>query len=149
MALRDIVIINKDKDGFLRKQTREVKNITPHILMLLDDMTETLTIYNGVGISAPQIHVLRKLVVIKINDKIIEFINPVIIDQNGSSMDIEGCLSIPYTNGKVERPEEITVEYMDRYGEMRKATASGIEARAICHEIDHLNGILFVDKMVS
>lgn len=149
MALRDVVTVNNDVDGFLRKSTREVKEITPHILMLLDDMVETLNFNKGVGLAAPQIHVLRKMMVTKINDKITEFINPVILEGSGSSIDEEGCLSVPYRSGKVERPEEVTVAYTNRDGETVTIVAFGAEARVICHEIDHLNGVLFTDKMVN
>ena len=128
MALR---IVLQEPDERLRKKSREVKEITPRILQLLDDMAETMKTYDGVGLAAPQVGVLRRVVVIDVGQGLVELINPVITSFEGENRDEEGCLSCEGRRGYVVRPQE----------------AEGLFARAICHECDHLDGKLFIDIM--
>ncbi len=147
MAIRDIVVGEDNED--LRKVCREVKHINDHILTLLDDMKETLHVEDGSGLAAPQVGVLRRIAVLEYEDDYYELINPKIISQSGDVIEEEGCLSLPGLWGIVSRPEKIKVSYMDRNGEMHEINVSGMKARVFCHEIDHLDGILFVDKMIE
>ncbi len=147
MAIRDIVTGTKNEA--LRKTSRPVTSITKHIITLLDDMKETLHIEEGSGLAAPQVGVLRRVAVVEYEDEYYELINPVIMKFSGEAIEEEGCLSIPGIRGRVKRPDEITVRYIDRNGKKRQQKISGITARVFCHEIDHLNGILFVDKMIK
>ena len=147
MAIRDIV---KGTDNpALRKKSREVNGINKHILTLLDDMKETLAVEDGVGLAAPQVGVLRRIAIVNYNDQLYELINPRIISGSGEAIEEEGCLSVVGQRGKVKRPEKITVTYIDRNGKRQKQEITGITARVFCHEIDHLDGILFVDKMIN
>ena len=143
MAVRRIV---KVVDEVLTKVSRPVKEIDKRILTLLDDMRTTMYAADGVGLAAPQVGILRRVVVVDVGDGIIELINPEIIASSGSCIDIEGCLSAPGRNGKVERPEKVTVRALNRKGEMMQYEAEGLLARCFCHEIDHLEGILFTSK---
>ncbi|AEE96181.1 peptide deformylase [Mahella australiensis] len=147
MALREI---RKFKDPILRKKARPVVKIDKRLLTLLDDMVETMKKAEGVGLAAPQVGILKRVVVIADmdEDKIIELINPEIIAQSGEQVGPEGCLSFPGMSGTVKRPEQVTVRAMDRKGEIREVTGTGIIARAFCHEIDHLDGIVFLDKVI-
>ncbi len=147
MAIRDIVL-GEDNEA-LRKVSREVKTINQHILTLLDDMKETLFVEDGGGLAAPQIGVLRRIAVISYDDKYYEVINPKIISESGELIEEEGCLSLPDEWGPVKRPETIKVSYLDRNGAEQEMEATGMLARIFCHEIDHLDGILFVDKMIE
>jgi peptide deformylase len=147
MAIRDIVKGRNNES--LRKVSREVRQITPHILTLLDDMKETLHVEEGVGLAAPQVGVLRRIAVVEYDEKYYELINPKIIDFTGEAIEEEGCLSIPGVRGKVKRPESVTAQYTDRHGKRKKVTVTGIAARGFCHEIDHLDGVLFVDKVME
>jgi len=147
LAIRDVVT-GEDNEA-LRKVSREVKNINQHILTLLDDMKETLFVEDGGGLAAPQVGVLRRIAVISYDDKYYEIINPNILSESGESIDDEGCLSLPDIWGPVIRPETIRVSYLDRNGEEHEIEATGMLARIFCHEIDHLNGVLFVDKMLE
>ena len=146
MALR---IVLQEPDERLRKKSREVKEITPRIIQLLDDMAETMKSYDGVGLAAPQVGVLRRVVVIDVGDELYELINPEIVSTEGDVVDVEGCLSVPGRRGKVARPETVTVRALDRKGELREYTGTGLLARAFCHEIDHLDGTLYLDKMIE
>ncbi len=147
MAIRDIV---KGTDNpALRKKSREVNGINKHILALLDDMKETLAVEDGVGLAAPQVGVLRRIAIVNYNDQLYELINPRILSGSGEAIEEEGCLSVVGQRGKVKRPEKITVTYIDRNGKRQKQEITGITARVFCHEIDHLDGILFVDKMIN
>ncbi len=147
MAIRDIV---KGKDNVaLRKVSRDVRQITPHILTLLDDMKETLHAEEGVGLAAPQVGVLRRIAVVEYEERYYELINPKIVDFSGEAIEEEGCLSIPGVRGRVKRPDSVTAQFMDRHGRKKKLTVTGIAARAFCHEIDHLDGVLFVDKVLK
>lgn len=143
MAVRTI---RKDGDEILRKISRKVEVIDDRILTLLDDMKETMKKAEGVGLAAPQVGVLRRIVVIDVGDGLIELINPVIVFEGGEQVEEEGCLSIPGIRGKVKRPEKVIVRAMNRKGETAEITGTGLLAVAFCHEIDHLNGILFTDK---
>lgn len=150
MALRQI---RKDGDEILRKKSREVMQdeITGEkIQSLIDDMIETMHHYNGVGLAAVQVGVLKRVVVIDIDDGhgVYVLINPVILKTKGGKECDEGCLSFPNEFGKVLRPEEVTVEFYDRTGKMTKLKAKDLLAQAICHECDHLEGELFVDKVI-
>ena len=144
MALRDIV---KEPDERLKKVCRPVKEITPHILTLLDDMAETMNFAEGVGLAAPQVGVLRRIVVIDVGEGLIELINPEIIAFSGEQTGPEACLSCGERRGIVTRPCKVTVRALDRYGKMQEYTGEGLLARAFCHELDHLDGVLFLDRM--
>lgn len=142
MAIRQIV---KDPDPILRQKSKEVKEITPNILKLLDDMAETMYDAPGVGLAAVQVGILKRLVVIDVGDGLIELINPVIVSKEGEQTGPEGCLSIPGVTGEVTRAYKCTVEALNRHGEKIVIEGEGYLARAIQHEVDHLNGILFTD----
>lgn len=143
MAIRDIRL---DSDPILRKKSREIENIDSRILELLDDLTDTMYVAEGVGIAAPQIGVLRRAIVVDIGEGPIKMINPNIVLEEGSEIKPEGCLSVPGYTGLVERPFKVNVEYIDENGVEVFLEAQELLARAICHEIDHLNGILYTDK---
>lgn len=148
MALRNILKIDEDAD-ILRKKSRDVENIDNRIITLLDDMKETMENAKGVGLAAPQVGVLKKVVVIDIGEGLIEFINPVIVYQKGEQCNEEGCLSIPGRSGKVKRPEKVIVRAKNRNGETFELEAEGLLAIACCHEIDHLSGIVYIDKAIE
>ena len=139
-----------EKDGILRKKSREVDNIDEKIQILIDDMIETMYKYNGVGLSAVQVGILKRVVVIDIDDgtgvKIL--INPKITKTKGEQEVEEGCLSFPNQYAKMIRPKEVTVEALDRNGKKIIIKAKDLLAQAIAHECDHLDGIVFVDKMI-
>lgn len=145
MAIRQVIT---EKDPTLRKKSRKVDEITPRILTLLDDMAETMYESDGVGLAAPQVGVLRRVIVIDIRDDhgLIELINPEIVEEFGQTFDEEGCLSVPGVTAKVERPLEVTVRGLNREGEEVEYKAFDYLAKAFCHEIDHLDGILFIDR---
>lgn len=143
MAKLNIV---KDGDPLLRKKSKPVDKITPRILTLLDDMTETMRTANGCGLAAVQIGILRRIVVIEVEEgTVYEMINPEIIKKSGKQEEMEGCLSVPGKYGITDRPMHATVRYTDRHGKRCELTGSGLLARAICHETDHLDGTLFTD----
>ncbi len=146
MALRNI---RKLGDDILRKKCRPVETIDEKILTLLDDMAETMYDANGVGLAAPQIGILKRIVVIDIGEGLIELINPEITSFEGNVKDTEGCLSVPGKYGYVVRPSKVTVVALDRNGERIEITGEGMLAKAICHELDHLDGIVFVDKVTE
>ena len=146
MAVRTI---RKDGDEVLRKVCRKVEIIDDRILTLLDDMKETMYKAEGVGLAASQVGVLRRVVVIDIGDGLIELINPVIVFESGEQLEEEGCLSIPNVRGQVKRPAKVIVRAMDRKGETFEIEGTELLAIALCHEIDHLNGILFTDKAIN
>ncbi len=138
--------IVKIGDNTLRTVCRPVDTITPRIIRLLDDMTETMRAADGVGLAAPQVGVLRRIVVIETPDEgLIELINPKIIAYSGEQESEEGCLSVPGRWGVTRRPMHVTVRALNRNGESFDMTGSGLLAKAFCHEIDHLDGKLFVD----
>lgn len=146
MALRQI---REEHDPVLRKISKEVREVTPRIRDLIGDMKDTMYHANGVGLAAPQVGILKRVIVVDINMEEKDphvFINPVITKTEGTCNGTEGCLSVPGLFGYVDRPERITVEYLDENGEAKTLEAEDFFARAICHEVDHLNGILFIDK---
>ena len=133
-------------DETLRKVCRPVDKITPRILTLLDDMIETMRAADGCGLAAPQVGVLRRVVVVEVEEgKPIELINPKIIAYSGEQVGSEGCLSVPGKSGTVTRPMHVTVRAMNRYGETFDITGSELLARAFFHELDHLDGKLYID----
>lgn len=146
MALREIL---KFGDDVLRKKCREVTKFDEKLAQLLDDMKETLQAADGVGLAAPQVGILRRAVVIDVHDGkgAIELINPVITEQSGTQTGNEGCLSAPGEWCEVERPQNVTVKAFDRNGNEFEIKGSDLLARAICHEVDHLEGILFIDRV--
>lgn len=138
--------IVKVGDDVLRKKCRPVDEITPKIIRLLDDMAETMRDAQGVGLAAPQVGILRRIVVIEVEEgNLIELINPKIIAYAGEQDGTEGCLSVPGKWGMVKRPMHVTVRAINRYGEEFELTGSELLARAICHELDHLDGKLYID----
>lgn len=144
--------IVKVGDPVLRKVCRPVDAITPRINTLLDDMIETMREADGVGLAAPQVGVLRRVVVIETPDEgLIELINPKIIAYSGEQEGEEGCLSVPGRWGITKRPMHVTVRAINRAGETFDITGSGLLAKAFCHEIDHLDGKLYIDiaKMID
>lgn len=146
MALRRIT--NYKTDDILRKKSKYVDKMDEKIVELLDDMAETMYHAKGVGLAAPQVGILKRVVVIDIGEGLIKLVNPEIIEQEGKRQDIEGCLSIPEITGEVVRPNRIKVKALNENGKNIKLEGTGLLARAFCHEIDHLNGILFIDKVV-
>jgi len=144
MAIRNV---RKEGDPILRKTSREVQEITPKIRVLIDDMLETMYEANGVGLAAPQVGILKRIVVIDIGDDSgpLVMINPEIIREEGSQTGDEGCLSIPGKAGQVTRPNEVTVRYMGEDGEFYELDGTELLARAICHECEHLDGKLYID----
>lgn len=142
-------IIRTYNDEILRKKCKKVDKITPRIQMILDDMAETMKEEDGVGLAAPQVGILRNIVVIDVGEGIIELINPIITEQSKETeIDVEGCLSVPQKYGEVERPSKVKVKALNREGKEFELEGEGLLARAICHELDHLNGVLFIDKAV-
>ncbi len=145
MAIRNI---RKDGDEILRKRSKEVETINEKILILLQDMADTLYKADGVGLAAPQVGVLKRVVVIDVGEGLIELVNPVIKSQSGQQCMAEGCLSVPGIWGEVNRPTHVVVEALNSKGEKIVIEGEGLLAIALCHEIDHLDGILFKDKVV-
>ncbi len=144
MALRNLRF---NGDEILRKRSREVSVIDNKIKMLLDDMLDTMYENDGVGLAAPQVGILKRVVTIDVDDgNIYRMINPKIIKSSGEQTDQEGCLSVPETKGMVKRPMNVTAVYTDEGGNEVTVEAEGLLARAICHEIDHLDGVLFIDR---
>ena len=140
--------ILKDGDTALRLKSRPVTDINKRILTLLDDMTETMRHADGVGLAAPQIGVLRRVVVIECEPgNVLELINPVIVEKSGKQHELEGCLSVPGRQGYTDRPMHVKVEALNRNGEKITLEGEGLLARAFCHEIDHLDGHLYVEKV--
>lgn len=146
MAFR---IIRLSMDEILRKKSREVKEVNEKILTILDDMAETMYEANGVGLAAPQIGILKRIVVIDIGEGLIELINPVIVESDGEQTGDEGCLSVPGKTGTVTRPNYVKVKAIDRNGDEIIVEGQELMARALCHEIDHLDGILYIDRVID
>lgn len=144
MALREIVQIG---EPILRKKSKVVEKIDDKLIQLLDDMAETMYQADGVGLAAPQVGVLKRVVVIDIGDGIIELINPEIIETSGEQIGDEGCLSVLGESGEVRRPYVVKVRAFNRKGQLFEIEGEELLARAFCHEIDHLEGVLFVDKI--
>ena len=146
MAILNIV---KEGDPVLRKICRPVDEITPRTLQLLEDMKETLHKADGCGLAAPQVGVLRRIVLVEVEKgQLYELINPEIIAREGSQNELEGCLSLPGEWGITERPAKVTVRAMNRDGEIYEVSGEGLMARALCHELDHLDGVLYKDNAI-
>ena len=146
MALREI---RKEGDDILRKKCRKVEKFDNRLGELIDDMAETMHKANGVGLAGPQVGMLKQVVVIDVGDGVMELVNPQIVKTEGKVVDTEGCLSVPGVWGTVERPKKVTVTAQDRYGKEHTYTGEDLLARAFCHEIDHLSGVLFLDKVIE
>lgn len=139
--------IRKIGDDCLRKACRPVEEITPRTLTLLDDMVETMRAADGCGLAAPQVGILRRIVVVEVEEgNVIELINPKIIATAGEQEGAEGCLSVPGRRGVVKRPKHVTVRATNRQGEVFEISGSDLLARAFCHELDHLDGKLYIDR---
>ena len=143
MAIRNVVQVG---DEVLRQKCFEVESFDEKLWSLLDDMKETVKKEQGAGLAAPQVGVLRRVVVVDVEEGYFEFINPVIVQQKGEQTGWEGCLSVRGKSGIVSRPMKVTLSYQDRNSEKHSLKAKGFFARAICHELDHLDGILYIDK---
>lgn len=148
MALRNVLTRDADNET-LRKKCREITEIDEKILTLAEDMKETMYEKNGVGLAAPQVGVLKRIIVIDVGEGPITLINPVIVYKKGAKQDMEGCLSVPGVWGIVERPEQVIVRGLNLEGETVEIEAKGLLAVAFCHEIDHLDGILYTDKVIE
>lgn len=147
MAIR---IVREDGDEILRKKAREVDDVNDRIKEILNDMVDTLHKYNGVGLAGPQIGILKRIIVIDLYDgkEPLKLVNPKIIKQKGEQEVEEGCLSFPNQFAKIVRPAEIVAEYTDRDGKRMRVKAKELLAQAISHEVDHLNGEVFIDKII-
>lgn len=144
MALRNIVT---DEDPILKKTCRPVGEVTPRIQMILDDMVETMRDANGVGLAAPQVGIMRRMFVAEPEpERVYMFVDPEMISLEGEQEGTEGCLSVPGYVGTVKRPEKIVIRGKDRYGKEKEYTFEGFDAVVMCHEFDHLEGILYTDK---
>lgn len=144
MAIRNIVKIG---DDILRKTCRTQLTFDQKLAVLLDDMADTMYQADGVGLAAPQIGILRRVCIVDVGDGLIELVNPVITEKSGSQTGSEGCLSVPDRYEEITRPMQITVRAQNREGENIVIEAQGLKARAICHEVDHLDGILYIDRI--
>lgn len=144
MALRNIRVIG---DDVLRKKSKKVDKINDRIRILVKDMIETMYDADGVGLAAPQVGILKRIFVIDVGEGPKVFINPEILEKSGSQVDVEGCLSVPNQQDEVERPYKVKVKALNENGEEFVVEAEELFARAICHENDHLDGVLFVDKI--
>ena len=143
MAIRNIVQVG---DDVLRQRCAEVEVFDEKLWTLLDDMKDTVKKEQGAGLAAPQVGVLKRVVVVDVEEGYFEFINPVILQQKGEQNGWEGCLSVRGKSGIVSRPNKVKLAFQDRNGEKFLLQAKGFFARAICHELDHLDGILYIDK---
>ena len=143
MAIRNVVQVG---DDVLRQKCFPVEEFDEKLWKLLDDMKETVKKEEGAGLAAPQVGILRRLAVVDVEQGYYEFINPEIIEQKGEQSGWEGCLSVRGKSGIVSRPMKVTVRYQNRNGEKCIVKAKGFFARAICHELDHLDGVLYIDK---
>lgn len=147
MGIRNI---RKENDEILKKRSKEVEVIDDKIRELIKDMMDTMHKYDGLGLAAPQIGILKRIIVIDLYDDgpCFALVNPVLEKTKGTQVVSEGCLSFPNTFGQVERPEEVTVTGLDENGKKTTIKATGLLAQALCHEIDHLNGLVFIDKVI-
>ena len=146
MAIRQIIKIGDDTR---RKRCHPVSASDRKLSSLLKDMAETMYAADGVGLAAPQIGILRRIVVIDVGEGLVELINPVILESRGAEVSAEGCLSVPGRRGTVERPTWVRVSALDKKGKPMEFEAEGLFARCICHELDHLDGVLYCDKMIE
>ena len=147
MAIRKIVKLGED--DVLRKRCRKVDKFDKRLHVLLDDMADTMYEADGAGLAAPQVGILKRAVVIDVGEGLIELINPEIIASEGTQMCIEGCLSVPGKRGRVERPAKVRVHAQDRDGNHIELEGEDFLANALCHELDHLDGVVYVDKMLE
>lgn len=138
-----------DRDDILRKHARRVEKFDDRLHELLTDMAETMAAGNGVGLAAPQVGVLKRCCVVDVGGGVIELVNPEIVSREGEVTVIEGCLSVPGRAGRVVRPEKVKVRAQNRDGEPFEIEGEEMLAVCLCHEIDHLDGILYVDKMIA
>ena len=146
MALRTIRTIG---DEILRKKSKQVDIIDDKLKLIMKDMADTMYKAEGMGLAAPQIGILKRLVVIDIGNGLYNLINPEIIEKTGNQEVVEGCLSIPGKHGKLKRPQKVVVKALDLIGKEYILTGEGDLAKALCHEIDHLDGILYIDKVLE
>lgn len=146
MAKRKVVKIGENT---LRKKCKPVKDFDEDLAELLDDMLETMHANDGMGLAGPQVGVLRRIAIVEVNNLFFELINPEILEMNGETIEEEGCLSVGNFRGRVKRPQEIVVSAFDRFGEPYTLRCQNWLARCICHELDHLDGVLFVDKCLD
>ena len=146
MAIRKILLEGEET---LRKHARKVEKFDKRLWTLLDDMAETMYDADGAGLAAPQVGILKRVVVIDVGEGLIELINPEIIHAEGSQIRPEGCLSIPGRRCTVDRPARVTVRAQDREGKDIEITGEEFLAMALCHELDHLDGILYIDRMIE
>lgn len=146
MALREIRI---NPDPVLRKRSKEVIEINSRIEVLIEDMIETMRKADGVGLAAPQIGVLKRIAVIELEEQLYVFINPVVLEQEGEQIDAEACLSVPNEQGFVKRPNRLKAKFLNLKGQETILEAEGFLARAMCHEFDHLDGVLYIDKLTE
>ncbi|MBQ3603742.1 MAG: peptide deformylase [Clostridia bacterium] len=144
MAIRNII---KKDNPLLRKKSRPVEVFDDRLATLLDDMIQTMYKAEGVGLAAVQVGVLRRVVVIDCGDGLMELINPEIIEREGSQEEVEGCLSLPGESGVTLRPMKVKVKAQNREGKWYFYTGEGLKARAFCHELDHLDGVLYIDRL--
>ncbi len=146
MALRNLRL---EGDEILRKKSRIIKNINDRIKILSEDMIETMNENDGIGLAAPQVGVLKRLIVVDIEENPMVMINPEILEKSGEQIINEGCLSVPNKNGDVKRPEQLKVIYTDLDGNSHTIKTEGLLSVVISHEVDHLNGVLFIDKVIK
>lgn len=146
MAIRKVVTVG---DPILRKTSRKVERFNERLFELLDDMKETMYKAEGVGLAAVQVGILKRVIVVDVGDGFLELINPEIVETSGEIEDVEGCLSVPGENGLVKRPEYCKIRAQNRKGVWRFYEGTGLKARCFCHEIDHLDGILYTDKQIK
>lgn len=146
MAVRNIL---KGGDDALRKVCRSQLTFDDRLATLLDDMAETMYKADGCGLAASQIGILRRVCVVDVGDGLIELVNPVIVEQSGLQFEEEGCLSFPGDYGKTKRPMNVTVRAQDRNGNTFTVSGTGLKARAFCHELDHLDGVVFKDRLIK
>lgn len=145
MAIRKVVTV---EDPILRKTSRPVERFNDKLWQLLDDMKETMYKTQGVGLAAVQVGMLRRVVVVDVGDGYLELINPEIVEMSGEEISEEGCLSLPGESGKVKRPTYVKVKAQNRNGAWRILEGTGLKARCFCHEIDHLDGTLYIDRII-
>ena len=148
MAIRNILVVETD-DAALRRHARKVEKFDDRLGELLTDMAETMKAGDGAGLAAPQVGVLKRCCVVDVGEGLIELVNPEIVSSEGEVTVIEGCLSVPDRAGRVVRPEKVKVKAQDRHGEPFEIEGEGMLAVCLCHEIDHLDGILYTDKMIE
>ena len=146
MAIRNVVQVG---DDVLRQKCFPVEAFDEKLHQILDDMKDTVKKEQGAGLAAPQIGILRRMAVVDVEEGYFELINPTIVQQKGEQTGWEGCLSVRGKMGMVSRPMKVTVVYQDRFGEKQLIKAKGFFAKAICHELDHLDGILYIDKATN